>query len=40
MDDAKIHPGNPARVRVAGLLDGDDGGDRQPQLPAIGQQRH
>jgi hypothetical protein len=38
VDDPEIHPGDPTRVQVVVLLDGDGGGDRQPQPPAIGQQ--
>jgi hypothetical protein len=39
VDDPKINPGHPTRIQVV-LLDGDGGGDRQPQPPTIGQQRH
>jgi hypothetical protein len=38
MDDAKIHSGHPAGIEIV-LLDGDRGGDRQPQPTPIGQQR-
>jgi hypothetical protein len=37
MDDAEIDTGNPIEVEVM-LVDRDGGGDRQPQLAAIGQQ--
>jgi hypothetical protein len=37
MNDAKVYPCHPPRVQVV-LLDGDGGGDRQPQPSAIGQQ--
>jgi len=37
VDDAKIHPGHPSGVQIV-LVDGDRGGDRQPELAAIGQQ--
>jgi hypothetical protein len=36
MDDAKVHAGDPVGVEVM-LLDGDCGGDREPQPSAIGQ---
>jgi hypothetical protein len=39
MDDAKVHPRHPAGIQIM-LLDGDGGGDRQPQPPTLGQQRH
>jgi hypothetical protein len=38
MDDAKIHPSHPTRIEVL-RLDGDGGGDCEPQPPPIGQQR-
>jgi hypothetical protein len=38
VDDAKVHPGQPVRIQVVVLLDGDSGGDRQPQPPPIGWQ--
>jgi hypothetical protein len=36
MDDAEIDTGDPLGVEVM-LVDGDGGGDRQPQLAAVGQ---
>jgi hypothetical protein len=39
VDDAKVHTGHPARVQVVDV-DGYGGGDRQPQSPTLGQQRH
>jgi hypothetical protein len=38
MDDAKIHSSHPARVQVV-LVDGDGGGDREPKLATVGEQR-
>jgi hypothetical protein len=38
VDDANVHSGHLARVQVL-RLDGDGGGDAQPQPPAVGQQR-
>jgi hypothetical protein len=38
MDDAKIHPSHPTRIEVL-RLDGDGGGDCEPQPPPIGEQR-
>lgn len=38
VDDANVHSSHLARVQVL-RLDGDGGGDAQPQPPAVGQQR-
>ena len=39
MNDPKVHPRHPIRIQVAVMLDGDGGGDSQPQPPAVDQQR-
>ena len=40
VDDAKIDPRHPTGSPVVVLLDGDGGGDRQPQPPTVGEQGH
>jgi hypothetical protein len=37
VDDAKVDSGHPIGVQVVVLLDGDGGGDRQPQPSTVGQ---
>jgi hypothetical protein len=38
MDDAKVDPCHPARIQAV-LLDGDGGGDGEPQPTAFGEER-
>jgi len=40
VEDPQVHSCDSGRVQVVVLLDGDGGGDRQPQPPTLGQQRH